>query len=286
MLSHATLPHGLAKSTDNAATDFSRHLLELLRRLLRDADRRLTPAIRHIGLTLLDKCSPAAGCSWPGYRWFQRKFGYSPATIAKAIRVLVDLDYIVVQHRRRRTNLYRPCLGVAVDTPPQAVPECVPEPCPPRTSIGEAPGASVSEAQRAKEYRASFSAPDSCDTAPDEAIAPAVAPPKVPGKVSRMPSEGEPPEPPRPNPAQREMLLPFTGGLALTPAELKRRADRLCQKAITGQDYGTVERLLAYWGPALEPVVEAAVRAGHRDDTILQDIIWPTLRRCSATISA
>ena len=37
-----------------AAANFNRRLLELVRRLLRDPDRRLTPATRHIGQLLLD----------------------------------------------------------------------------------------------------------------------------------------------------------------------------------------------------------------------------------------
>jgi len=270
-------PAPFETNTLDDAPDFNRRLLRLLRRLLRDTDRRLSPTVRHVGMTLLDKVNVASGYSWPSFRWFERTFGYSSSTLSRAIKTLVKLGYVVVRRRRHRSNCYHPNLALGDVAPHQTATEPVPEPYQPHTSIIEARGAATITAERPNRDKPYFLEPDSCDTVPDEASVSAVEPPKMLGKESKMPSEAEPPELSRPDPAQREMLLPIRGGFALTPAETKHRADRLVQKAITGQDYGTVERLLAYWEPALEPVVEAAVRAGWTDNGILRDLIWPVL---------
>ena len=74
------------------------------------------------------------------------------------------------------------------------------------------------------------------------------------------------------------MLLPIRGGFALSAEDVKRRLSRLAQKAMHSQDASTVEMLMVHW-ERLEPVLEAAVRGGGRDDDILRDVLRPALQR-------
>jgi len=272
MLSHATLPHGLAKSTDNAATDFNRQLLQLSRRLLHDTNTLLTASTRHIGALLLDMANAKNGCSWPSYRWFKRMFGYSSSTLAKAIKVLVRLGYVVVEHRRHRSSRYWPRFAQGDVQHHQAAPEPKPEPCRARTLIIEVPPASIIEAEPPNEepyaLEAELAAPPAAETSE--------------GSPTKDESDGIETEP---NPNQREMLMAISGGRSLSPAEVTRRIHRLVQKGIAGQDADIVVQIIAHW-QRLEPVLEAAVRGGGRDDDILRDVLRPALRRSSATISA
>jgi len=268
------------------AAAFNRRLFQLSRKLLCDADRRLTPAARHIGALLLDKANASTGYSWPSYNWFTRRFGYSATTIAKAIRVLARLNYLRVERRQHRSSRYHPNLALGDVAPHQTAPKPMPSrsQCQtPESEVSATPESGDKPPNRDKPY--CLTPDSSCDTAPDEASASAVEPPKVLGKESKIPDGGEPPELSRPNPAQQEMLLPIRGGLALTPVEAQRRADRICQKAFASQSRDTMELLMACW-ERLEPAVLTGIRAGWTDRAILQDVIWLTLRRSSATISA
>jgi len=203
-------------------------------------------------------------------------FGYSSSTLAQAIKVLVRLGYVVVEHRRHRSSRYHPNLALGDVQHRQAAPEPKPEPCRTHTSIIEVPPASIIEAE--PPYREPY------------ALEPESAPPAAAAEPQKEPpatreSGGGDTEPQRPDPRQRNMLLPIRGGFALSAEDVKRRLSRLAQKAMHSQDASTVEMLMVHW-ERLEPVLEAAVRGGGRDDDILRDVLRPALRRSSATISA
>jgi len=287
MLSHITISPTRFESSAaaaEAAASFNRRLLRLLRKLLRDPDKRLTPATRHIGQLLLDMANAAAGCSWPSYRWFERLYGYSATTISKAIRVLARLNYLRVERRRHQSSRYHPNLALGDVAPRQTAPKPMPSRSQCQTPESEVSGTPESGVKRPYKDKPYCLTPDSsCDTAPDKASAPAAEPQK--GPPATRESGGGDTEPQRPDPSQRNLLLSFRGGKFLSTVEVKRRCDRLMQKAMDSQDASTVELLMAHW-PSLEPSLEAAVRGGGRDTGILQNVIWPTLRRSSATISA